>query len=158
MEFEVHYRRHEDSLPITYEVAIQVDESGRPYVSEEKMYEDRGDISSSLFLFLDNGQGVAWKGSLTGGEMEDTVGGFDFTKFSQQVEAGKESEEAEFIELEDRRKLGIATLGALKQHPRISAFRRFIEGWYLSYFTAGRRSPACRWLAPRNISASTATI
>ncbi|MDE0206679.1 MAG: AAA family ATPase, partial [Candidatus Tectomicrobia bacterium] len=30
---------------------------------------------------------------------------------------------------------GIATLGALKQHPRISAFRRFIEGWYLSYFT-----------------------
>jgi predicted ATPase len=26
-------------------------------------------------------------------------------------------------------------LGALKQHPRISAFRRFIEGWYLSYFT-----------------------
>ena len=37
--------------------------------------------------------------------------------------------------MEDRRKLGIATLGALKQHPRISAFRRFIEGWYLSYFT-----------------------
>ena len=25
--------------------------------------------------------------------------------------------------------------GALKQHPRISAFRQFIEGWYLSYFT-----------------------
>ena len=23
----------------------------------------------------------------------------------------------------------------MKQHPRISAFRRFIEGWYLSYFT-----------------------
>ena len=37
--------------------------------------------------------------------------------------------------MEDRRKLGIATLGALKQHPRIVAFRRFIEGWYLSYFT-----------------------
>ena len=37
--------------------------------------------------------------------------------------------------MEDRRKLGITTLGALKQHPRISAFRRFIEGWYLSYFT-----------------------
>jgi predicted ATPase len=39
------------------------------------------------------------------------------------------------VELEDTRKLGIATLGALKQHPRISRFRRFIEGWYLSYFT-----------------------
>ena len=39
------------------------------------------------------------------------------------------------VELDDRRKLGIATLGALKQHPRISAFRRFVEGWHLSYFT-----------------------
>ena len=43
--------------------------------------------------------------------------------------------ETETIELDDPRKLGIATIGALKQHPRISAFRRFIEGWYLSYFT-----------------------
>ena len=47
----------------------------------------------------------------------------------------KDITDAEFIELEDRRRLGIATLGALKQHPRIAAFRRFIEGWYLSYFT-----------------------
>jgi predicted ATPase len=39
------------------------------------------------------------------------------------------------VELNDKRKLGIATLGSLKQHPRISLFRRFIEGWYLSYFT-----------------------
>ena len=134
MEFEVYYREHANSLPITYKVAIGVDESGRPYVSEEMMYEDRGDVSSSLFLFLDNGRGVAWKGTLAVGEVGDAAG-FNFTEFMELVEAGKESKEAEFIELEDRRKLGIATLGALKQHPRISAFRRFIEGWYLSYFT-----------------------
>ena len=47
----------------------------------------------------------------------------------------EESPEREIVELEDNRKMGIATLGALKQHPRISAFRKFIEGWYLSYFT-----------------------
>ena len=47
----------------------------------------------------------------------------------------RESSETEAIELDDPRKPGIATLGALKQHPRISAFRRFIEGWYLSYLT-----------------------
>ena len=47
----------------------------------------------------------------------------------------EEASETEPIKLEDPRQLGIATLGALKQHPRISAFRRFIEGWYLSYFT-----------------------
>ena len=47
----------------------------------------------------------------------------------------EETSEREIVELEDNRKLGIATLGALRQHPRITAFRRFIEGWYLSYFT-----------------------
>ena len=53
----------------------------------------------------------------------------------KSLQSGEESKETEVIELEDRRKLGIATLGSLKQHPRIAAFRRFIEGWYLSYFT-----------------------
>ena len=136
MEFEVYYREDENSLPITYEVAIEVDESGRPYVSEEKMYEERGeDIASSLFLVLSEGRGVAWKGNLAVGQLGDSAEGFNAFEFLELVKAGKESKDAELIELEDRRKLGIATLGALKQHPRISAFRRFIEGWYLSYFT-----------------------
>jgi len=47
----------------------------------------------------------------------------------------EESKETEVVELEDKRKLGIATLGSLKQHPRVAAFRKFVEGWYLSYFT-----------------------
>ena len=136
MEFEVYYREDENSIPITYEVAIEVDESGRPYVSEEKMYEDRGeDIASSLFLVLSEGRGVAWKGNRAVGKLGDSTEGFNAFAFLELVKAGKESKDAERIELEDRRRLGIATLGALKQHPRISAFRRFIEGWYLSYFT-----------------------
>ena len=52
----------------------------------------------------------------------------------QKGEDLEESKETEVVELEDKRKLGIATLGSLKQHPRISAFRKFVEGWYLSYF------------------------
>ena len=44
-------------------------------------------------------------------------------------------QEVEVISLQDNRRLGIATLGAMRQHPRIVAFREFIEGWYLSYFT-----------------------
>ena len=136
MEFEVYYREDENSFPITYEVAIEVDEAGRPYVSEEKMYEDRGEeIALSVFLFLSEGRGVAWKGNLAVGQLGDSAEGFNAFEFLELVKAGKESKDAERIELEDRRKLGIATLGAFKQHPRISAFRRFIEGWYLSYFT-----------------------
>ena len=41
----------------------------------------------------------------------------------------------EMVELQDTRRLGIATLGAMRQHPRISSLREFVEGWYLSYFT-----------------------
>jgi len=36
--------------------------------------------------------------------------------------------------LTDLRQLGIATLGTLKDHPRIKRFRDFLKGWYLSYF------------------------
>ena len=41
----------------------------------------------------------------------------------------EKSGETETIKLENQRQLGIATLGAFRQHPRISSFRRFIEGW-----------------------------
>jgi len=53
----------------------------------------------------------------------------------ERVVCGEESRETEVVELEDKRRLGIATLGSLRQHPKVSAFRRFIEGWDLSYFT-----------------------
>ena len=56
-------------------------------------------------------------------------------KSIQTGEAKEESKETDVVELDDMRKLGIATLGSLKQYQRIAAFRKFIEGWYLSYFT-----------------------
>lgn len=66
------------------------------------------------FLFLKGGEGHAWAG-----------------------EESFEGEDAALVrvELTDRRKLGVATLGTLRAHPRIAKFRRFLESWYLSYFT-----------------------
>ena len=75
------------------------------------------------------------EGRRTGIDEENTV--LDLVGLIDKIESGTQTEESgktEVIELQDKRKLGIATLGALKQHPRISAFRQFIEGWYLSYF------------------------
>ena len=72
----------------------------------------------------------------SGNQVDETAEGFDFAEFLKSLAEGKlHLEGKELITLEDQRKLGIATLGALKQHPRIAAFRQFIEGWYLSYFT-----------------------
>ena len=57
------------------------------------------------------------------------------TTESEVISHALERDFIELIQLQDNRRLGITTLGALKQHPRIVAFREFLEGWYLSYFT-----------------------
>ena len=90
------------------------------------------------FLLLNSGKGLAWEGESGGGQIEDELSQHDLFGLMNEIRLGKsneESKETDVVELEDNRKLGIATLGSLKQHPRISAFCQFIEGWYLSYFT-----------------------
>ncbi len=138
IKFEVYYRQYGNARPITYEVAITADKFGRPYVSEECLRQRRrgqGNTPPFHFLLLLGGYGLVWKGNQAVGQVDETAEGFDLSEWLKSKKEGREFKDAEVIELEDRRKLGIATLGALKQHPRISAFRRFIEGWYLSYFT-----------------------
>ncbi|MCE2413966.1 AAA family ATPase [Candidatus Poribacteria bacterium] len=136
IEFDVYYREHGNARPITYQIAIAADEFGRPYILRERLRQRRKGQKRGQpfsFLILNDGSGVAWKGEeimLIDKEVEH----LDLFALLKSINA-EESSETEIIELEDPRKLGIATLGALKQHPRISAFRRFIEGWYLSYFT-----------------------
>ena len=137
VEFEVYYREHGNARPITYEVAIDADESGRPYVLRERLRQRRkgADYGHPFsFLMLEAGRGGAWKGEDAGYDIDESEKRLGFEALLRLVTA-EESSETEIVELDDRRRLGIATLGALKQHPRISAFRRFIEGWHLSYFT-----------------------
>ncbi len=137
IEFEIYYREHGNARPITYEIAIDADASGRPYVTQERLRQRRHGQKQGWpfsFLILDRGKGVAWKGDETGRQINEATEQLDFEKFYKML-LSEESKETDFVELEDRRKLGIATLGALKQHPRISSFRKFIEGWHLNYFT-----------------------
>lgn len=137
IEFEVHYRESSKTQRIAYRIVIEADKSGRPYVRDEILFQWREDLRGSwpiCFLFLLDGRGAAWKGTQAGRQVEERREQLDLTSFLKQITAD-ESSETEFVELENSRKLAIATLGALKQHPRIADFRRFIEGWYLSYFT-----------------------
>ena len=141
VEFEIYYKQDGNARPITYELAIDLDSSERPYVKKERLRQRRKDQKKGRpysFLILNEGKGVAWKGEEEGTQFDEDQRDCDVTIFIQEIQRGEtseESKETEEVELDDKRKLGIATLGALKQHPRISAFRRFIEGWYLSYFT-----------------------
>ena len=120
IRFEVYYREAQNQRPITYELAIDLDKSGRPFVASEVLLQRRHEARYGRpfpFLRLSRGVGEVWAG-------DEAV----------EVE-GEESNERMPVALTDIRQLGIATLGTLSDHPRIARFRDFMKGWYLSYFT-----------------------
>lgn len=119
IRFEIYYREAPNERPITYELAIALDASGRPFVESEVLKQRRKAQKYGRpfpFLRLNHGKGMVWAG-------EEAV----------EVE-GEEDRAQTPVELTDTRQLGIATLGTLKEHPRIKRFRDFLKGWYLSYF------------------------
>jgi len=141
IEFEIYYKEEGNARPFTYELTIDLDSTGRPYVQKERLRQRRIGQKHGWpfsFLILNEGKGVVWKGEIVGRQIDENKEDFDLFGFIESLQKGEdieESKETEVVELEDKRKLGIATLGSLKQHPRVAAFRKFVEGWYLSYFT-----------------------
>ncbi|HBY60331.1 MAG TPA: ATPase [Solibacterales bacterium] len=138
VEFEIYYREEPNARPITYELSIDRDSRGRPEVLRERLRQRRKGQKQGRpfsFLILNRGQGLAWKGESVGRLVDEDALPLKREHLIEEVTGGEEGGDTELLELDDKRKLGIATLGSLKQHPRISAFRRFIEGWYLSYFS-----------------------
>ncbi|MBJ2092876.1 AAA family ATPase [Serratia sp. CY81489] len=129
MEFEVYYRESTSERPITYELCIGLDALMRPIVKRERLRQRRRKQTHGWpfsFLELSNGVGRVWSG--------------DALASTTDIENSlkEESNQTISVELDNPQQLGIATLGNLKEHPRITKFRRFIEGWYLSYFTPDR--------------------
>jgi predicted ATPase len=129
IRFEIYYREATNERPITYQLAIGLDKSGRPSVESEVLKQRRKNASYGQpypFLRLDHGKGSVWAG-------EEAV----------EIK-GEEDSKKKPVELTDSRQLGIATLGTLIEHPRIKLFRDFLKGWYLSYFypDAARSLPA----------------
>jgi len=113
IEFELKYREKSKSPIITYHLAIEEGNRG-PYVTEEWLQWRRGQRGQP-FKFLDFRHGT---GRVVTGEMPD------------------EQDERMSEELASPEMIAVNTLGQLAKHPRVSALRRFITGWYLSYLTA----------------------
>ncbi len=162
--FEMTYREDDITHPVNYEILIDIDNHGRICVQKEIFFQQL-DKRLLLFLALINGDGFALKkegktinsdnqnmdgfdldqalklcklvdDELSKAEKEELeILPIDVLKAVNEMSMDMGMEGVEAVELSDNRKLGITTLGALKQHPRITAFRQFIEGWYLSYFT-----------------------
>ena len=112
IEFEVCYKASVNVWPIIYRIEIEADESGRPYVLSEVMLESEGKNRPLCFLMLFQGAGWAWKGTQAGRQVDETAEGFDLEELFKSIEKGKPEEfkDAETIDLEDPRKIGIAHL------------------------------------------------
>ena len=140
INFEIYYRESKKDSPITYEFSIKIDEKKRPYVASERLRQRRngsGNVGRPFsFLILNNGTGVVWKGETVGKlNDEDDCSLFNLIDQIESEQKSEETNETEVVRLENNRHLAITTLGSLKQHPRVTKFRKFIESWYLSYFS-----------------------
>ncbi|GEO82562.1 AAA family ATPase [Pararhodospirillum oryzae] len=140
IQFELYYREALKERPITYELSIGL-HKGRPVVIEERLRQRRQGQGSGRpfsFLYLHHGRGAAWKGQAVASDLQE-----DDLERQDPLRATEESAEVEQVTLVDNRRLGIATLGALKDHKRIARFRTFLQGWHLSYFdpSAARGRP-----------------
>ncbi len=110
---EIKYRENSNSPLITYHLSITEDNKG-PCVAEEWLQWRRGQHGKP-FKFLDFKEG---DGQAITGDMPD------------------EKDKRDYEKLESREFIAVSTLGQFAKHPRVSALRRFITGWYLSYLSA----------------------
>jgi predicted ATPase len=110
--FELKYRERPGNPVITYHLAID-EEHGKPIVVREWLQWRRGSHGKP-FRFLDFERG---SGGATSGEEPDQA--------EERVQERLASPDV----------LAVSTLGQFERHPRVTALRRFITDWYLSYLT-----------------------
>ena len=113
IELELKYRERPDLPLITYHLAIDEGQQG-PYVAEEWLHWRRKSHGRP-FKFLEFSAG---EGKVVSGELPD------------------ESDHRVEEKLAAPDMLAVNTLGQFAKHPRVSALRSFITGWYLSYLSA----------------------
>lgn len=113
IEFELKYREAPKTPIITYHLVIDENQQG-PYVAEEWLKWRRGQTGQP-FRFLDFQSG---SGKVISGEAPD------------------ETDVRQDEQLSSPEMLAVNTLGQLAKHPRVTALREFIQGWYLSYLSA----------------------
>lgn len=113
IRIEIKYREAPHDPLITYDLAID-ELGGRPVVVEESLAWRRGSYGRP-FRFLDfkSGKGFVISGDVP--EQED-----------ERIEETLSSPDL----------LAVNTLGQLASNPRVSALRRFITEWHLSYLSA----------------------
>ena len=113
IEFELKYREKRGTPIISYHLSI--DEGVKGAAVDTEWLQWRRGSRGKPFRFLDFQEGA---GRVIAGEMPDEKD----TRIDER--------------LDDASMLAVSTLGQLARHPRVSALRRFITDWHLSYLSA----------------------
>lgn len=108
--FEIQYRERTKAPLVTYRLELG-EEAARPVIERETL---------------------RWSSSRPGRPRHI----LDFRRGSGSV-LDEETGSSTMETLDSPDLLAVSTLGQLSRHPRVSALRRFISGWYLSYLSAG---------------------
>lgn len=116
IEFQLKYREAPGTPVITYLLAVS--ETARGPIAQREWLQWRRGSTGKPYRFLDfeEGSGIVAPG--------------------ETPEEPREGDPRFHEELDSPELLAISTLGQLAKHPRVSALRRFITGWYMSYLTA----------------------
>ncbi|MGD9826125.1 AAA family ATPase [Desulfobacter sp.] len=115
----IYYRESKNDRPITYEVSVAKEEKTElPIVLSERLRQRAKSSGGSgrprSFLNLEKGKGTVYVG-------DDALEGDEASK--------------RIVEF-DPHKLAIVSLAEqFSENPRIAQFKKFIQSWYLSYFT-----------------------
>lgn len=115
----IYYRESKSDRPITYEVSIGKEkDTDLPIVLSERLRQRAKSSGGSgrprSFLHLDKGKGTVYVG-------DDALEGDEASKRNVEF---------------DPHKLAIVSLAEqFSENPRIAQFKKFIQSWYLSYFT-----------------------
>lgn len=115
----IYYRESKNDRPITYELSIGKEEKTElPIVFSERLRQRAKSSGGSgrprSFLYLEKGKGTVYIG-------DDALEGDDASKRNVEF---------------DPHKLAIVSLAEqFSENPRIAKFKKFIQSWYLSYFT-----------------------
>ena len=112
VSFEIQYRERKGKRLVTY--ALEIDEeNSRPIVVSERLRWTTapGQGRPREILTFQRGRGTVYDES-SGRNVEEVLASPDL--------------------------LAVSTLGQLTRYPQVSALRRFISGWYLSYISAGQ--------------------
>ena len=110
---EIKYRENPQEPRITYRLALD-EEDGSPVVLEEELSWRRNQRTGQPFKFLRFRRG---EGQAASGEYPD-------------ANARREEFRLDAPDL-----LAVNALGQFQNHPRVSALRRFIRGWHISYLS-----------------------